>query len=179
MPRRASSLPSFLADAAVCSAAPPLKLFGIPARYANATYTAASKAKCLDQVETELLGFQSLLASKPNFAGYLANPTISRQAKVDAIGKMFEGPKTSSVVKNLMTTIAANGRFADASKVTDAYVELMKAKRGELDAVVTTASALSAAQLKSVTATLKKQAGGKAVSITTKVGLRLVASLWH
>lgn len=44
------------------AAAPPVKLFGIPARYANATYTAASKQGVLDQVETELLGFKSVNA---------------------------------------------------------------------------------------------------------------------
>lgn len=40
--------------------APPLKLFGIPARYANATYTAASKQGVLEKVETELLGFKQV-----------------------------------------------------------------------------------------------------------------------
>lgn len=38
--------------------APPLKLFGIPARYANATYTAASKAGELDIVQRDLDAFQ-------------------------------------------------------------------------------------------------------------------------
>ena len=40
--------------------APPLKLFGIPGRYANATYIAASKQGTLDQVETELLSFKEV-----------------------------------------------------------------------------------------------------------------------
>ena len=37
---------------------PPLKLYGIPARYANATYTAASKAGQLDLVQRDLDAFQ-------------------------------------------------------------------------------------------------------------------------
>ena len=36
---------------------PPLKIFGIPARYANATYVAASKQSKLDVVEKDLLAF--------------------------------------------------------------------------------------------------------------------------
>ena len=40
---------------------PPVKLFGVHARYANATYTAASKAGNLAAVETELLGFKEVL----------------------------------------------------------------------------------------------------------------------
>ena len=39
---------------------PPVKLFGIPARYANAAYIAASKQGVLDKVETELLGFKQV-----------------------------------------------------------------------------------------------------------------------
>jgi hypothetical protein len=37
-----------------------VKLFGIPARYANATFTAASKQGVLDQVETELAAFKAV-----------------------------------------------------------------------------------------------------------------------
>lgn len=37
---------------------PPLKLYGIPARYANATYTAASKKGELDKVQRDLDAFK-------------------------------------------------------------------------------------------------------------------------
>lgn len=37
---------------------PPLKLYGIPARYANATYSAASKAGQLEVVQRDLDAFQ-------------------------------------------------------------------------------------------------------------------------
>jgi hypothetical protein len=43
-----------------CCVVPPVKLFGIPARYANATYTAASKQGVLEQVETELSAFKKV-----------------------------------------------------------------------------------------------------------------------
>ena len=40
------------------SNAPPIKLFGIHARYANAAYSAASAAKSLPLVESELLAIK-------------------------------------------------------------------------------------------------------------------------
>lgn len=52
-----------------------------------------------------------------------------------------------------------------------------QAKRGELDAVVTSATELSKAQMKKVTDVLKQQAGGKAVSITTKVDQSILGGL--
>ena len=51
------------------------------------------------------------------FAGFLANPTVGREAKVEAIEKMFDGPKTSPVTKNLMVTMASNNRIGEADKV--------------------------------------------------------------
>lgn len=44
---------------------PPLKLYGIPARYANATYSAASKAGQLEIVQRDLDAFQHV--RKPFF----------------------------------------------------------------------------------------------------------------
>jgi len=67
-----------------------------------------------------------VLETKPAFSEYLNNPTVSRDAKVGAIEKLFDGPKTSGVSKNLMVTMAANNRVGDAAKVADAYCELMK-----------------------------------------------------
>ena len=47
---------------------PPLKLYGIPARYANATYSAASKAGQLEVVQRDLDAFQHV--RKPFFSTY-------------------------------------------------------------------------------------------------------------
>jgi hypothetical protein len=45
-----AAAPAAAAKASDASHEPPVKLFGIPQRYANATYTAASKSKSLDKV---------------------------------------------------------------------------------------------------------------------------------
>jgi len=156
---------------------PPLKLFGIPARYANATFTAASKQGCLEQVESELLAFKGVVASKPEFREFLANPTVSRQLKVDAVEKLFDGPKTSMVSKNLFMAMAGNARMADCDKVADCFVDLMKAKRGELDAVVTTAEPLTEENVAFVTKLLKSKNDGKDMSITTAVDPTLIGGL--
>ena len=90
---------------------PPLKLFGIPARYANATFVAASKAGTLPKVETELLAFQALLEKNAKIKAYLTSPVTARDDKVATIDKLFGGPKAPTFVsKNLFTVMAANGR---------------------------------------------------------------------
>lgn len=46
---------------------PPLKLYGIPARYANATYSAASKAGELEIVQRDLDAFQNVRKETSTF----------------------------------------------------------------------------------------------------------------
>jgi len=130
-------------------------------------YAAASKQGLLAEVETELLGFKTVLGKNKAFGDFLGNPTVPRGDKVSSIEKIFEGDKTSMITQNLMSTMAANNRIAEADKVVDAYVTLMKAQRGEVDAVVTSAAPLTKAQTKKVTEALKTQLGD--VSISTVV----------
>ncbi len=49
--------------------------------------------------------------------------------------------------KNLFVTLAANARLEDASKVIESFLELMRAKRGEVNATVTTAEPLTPQQV--------------------------------
>ena len=58
---------------------PPVKLFGVHARYANATYTAASKAGNLAAVETELLGFKEV-GHRHILASFARNEDVSAAA---------------------------------------------------------------------------------------------------
>jgi F0F1-type ATP synthase delta subunit len=112
---------------------PKIKLFGIPARYANATYIAAAKAGKLDAVENDLIAFGAVIAQNSELAMYLANPTVTRAEKVALMETVFEGKdKTTDISRNLFTTMAANARLGEAKRVIHAYEELMKAHRGEV-----------------------------------------------
>jgi len=66
---------STAAKGAASKHAPPIKLHGIAGRYAEATFTAASKANLLDKVATELGGFKEVMKKSPNFAAFLSNPS--------------------------------------------------------------------------------------------------------
>lgn len=133
---------------------PPLQLHGIHARYANATYVAASKAKALEKVESELLGLYESSKKSPAFAQFLENPMISREDKT----KYVQGlDKVSDITRNLLITMAGNARLSELPKVATTYQQLMKAKRGEVDAKIISAEPLTAAQLKQVQTAMKSQ----------------------
>eukprot|EP00903_Cladosiphon_okamuranus_P006571 g6419.t1 len=167
------------ASKATASHEPPIKLYGVPARYANATYTAASKAGELEVVQKDLDAFQHVINTNANFKAYLTNPTVSRSAKVEMVDKAFDAKsKTSSVTKNLLLTMAGNARLGDTEKVIDAYTRMLKAKKGEIDAIVTTAEPLTPQQEKSLAAGLKAQVGAnETVVLKLEVNPALVGGL--
>ena len=135
---------------------PPLDLYGLNARYANAAYIAASKSSTLEKVESELLAIKATSESSPAFKSFLENPLISRADKTKQVEDMLKA-KTSEVTLNLMTTLAGNARLNNISGIADNYVQLMKAKRGEVEATIISAEALNKTQTEAVASAMKSQ----------------------
>ncbi len=77
-----SSLRSITTDSAH---RPPLDLYGLTARYANATYIAASKTSTLEKVEDELLAIRATSEKSAEFRSFLENPLISRDVKTKRV----------------------------------------------------------------------------------------------
>lgn len=88
----------------------PLKLFGLPARYASALYVAASKAKELATVEKELLSVVDLAKKEPKFAQFLHDPSASKADKHKGVSSFLESGKFSATTKNFFGACTAMGR---------------------------------------------------------------------
>ena len=155
---RAAGVRTFAAEA---SHQPVIQLHGLAARYANATYVAASKAGQLDQVESELLALQNTASKSAEFSAFLNNPLIPREAKAAEVTKLTGG-KFSPLTTNLLTTLAGNARLSELSKVASTFERLMQAKRGQVDAVLITAEKISDKEAKAIAdAVMKGRSGGK------------------
>jgi len=170
---RSTAVRSFADDAA--SHRPVLHLNGLAARYANATYVAASKAGILEKVEAELNGLAASATKSPKFAQFLENPLISRDAKTKAVESL---DKVSHTTRNLLTTLAGNARLSELPKVASTFEQLMKAKRGQVDAKIISAEPLDAAMLKTVQTAMQSQVPkGKSVIIEAVTDPSIVGGL--
>jgi F-type H+-transporting ATPase subunit O len=150
-------------------------MHGLQARYANATYMAASKAGKLDAVESDLTSLYNASKTSKQFATFLENPMISRDDKTAFVSSL---DKISDITKNLLVTMAGNARLNELPKVAATFTQLMKAKRGEVDAKIISAEALSPAQLKEVQAAVQTQVPkGKSVVIETVTDPSIVGGL--
>jgi F-type H+-transporting ATPase subunit O len=77
-----------------------------------------------------------------------------------------------------MLTLAGNARLAEAPKIADTYSQLMKAKRGEVEATITSADPLTKAQVNAIEAAMKNQVGaGKSVVLSAQVDPSILGGL--
>lgn len=167
----------FLSEAA-SKHTPPKKVHGIPGRYAGATYIAASKINQLDQVEAELKAFKTTILKQPNLASFLENPSVSRGQKQKQIDSMLDEKKFSHISRNLLMTMAANGRIKEAPKVISAFEEIMQAARGTVEVTIISAETLKEKELATITKGIMSMvAKGKTVNIANKVDGNILGGL--
>jgi F-type H+-transporting ATPase subunit O len=77
-----------------------------------------------------------------------------------------------------MMTLAGNARLSEAPKIADTYSKLMKAKRGEIEATITSADPLTKAQISAIEAAMKTQVGAnKSVILSTLVDPTILGGL--
>jgi F-type H+-transporting ATPase subunit O len=157
---------------------PVLSLHGLAARYANATYVAASKSNMLDKVEGELSGLMIAAMESPAFKGFLENPLIPRDEKSAQIEKLLKEKKVSTITINLCTTLAGNARLSELPKVATTFGQLMKAKRGQVDATIISADPLSKKETDQIAAAIKATSkGAKEVLISSKVDPEIIGGI--
>jgi len=157
---------------------PPVDLYGIEARYANATYTAASKKHCLDVVESELNGLAQAAEDSKQFSDFLQNPLIGREEKASTIGTLLKEKNMSEIVINLCTTLAENARMEELPAVAATYGKLMKAKRGEIDATIISAEPLSKKETTDIQAAIKGMSKGASnVIISSKIDPSIIGGI--
>merc|ERR1712212_472273 len=157
---------------------PPIQLYSLEGRYASALYSAAHKQKALPQVEKDLLAFDAIMKKDKPLRELLLNPVLSKSLKKDAISSILTKSKASPLSINVLCAMAENGRLGMTHSVVSSFSSIMGAVRGEVECEVTTAKALSAAELKdvqsSLSAFLKK---GESLKLSTKVDPSIIGGM--
>lgn len=146
---------------------PPIAMFGIAGRYANALYSAAAKKGALLEVEQDLKLVKETVATSTVLRSFASDPSIPRAAKMAGVAKLMESAKASETTKNVMLSMAEGGRMGELTKVIDMYSELMAAAKGELTAVITSPSELKPAEIDEIKAKISKMMGGGTVTKTS------------
>jgi F-type H+-transporting ATPase subunit delta len=144
--------------------------------YAAALFDIAQSEGSVDAVEAGLLDLQKLSDESADFRRFLRSPVISAEIKAGAADAILAKVNANPTVAKFVKVVARNGRLFALPAVIKAFRVLAATQRGEINADVTSAAPLSAAQLASLADTLKKRLG-KTVTLTEHVDASLIGGL--
>lgn len=149
---------------------------GIAERYATALYDMADEAKQLDAVADDLRGLKSLLEDSNDLRRLVRSPLIDRQVQTAAMMAVLEKAGVGDLTRRFVGVVGQNRRLFAMSAMIDAFLAVLARRRGEETAYVSSAAALSDAQLDRLAETLRKAVGSK-VRVETAVDPALIGGL--
>ncbi len=144
--------------------------------YAAALFDLAKSEGSLDAVEKSLADVTRLSSESEDFRRFLRSPVISTDVKSDAVDAILSKAGLQPAVTNFVKVVARNGRLFALPAIIKAFTDLAAKERGEVSADVTSAVALTPAQIASLADTLKQKIG-KTVTLTEHVDPSLIGGL--
>jgi F-type H+-transporting ATPase subunit delta len=143
-------------------------------RYAKGLLGIALESGSSDALLSELDGIAATLSGSAELRQFVVSPIVKNDMKRRVLGEVF--PKASPVVSGLFDLLTNRGRLGLISHIATAYQDLYNAHHGIVDAVVTSAYAMGAADLESLRQALEQKTG-KTVRVTTTVDASLLGGV--
>lgn len=148
----------------------------VPGRYASALFELASEQKALPVVEKDLLAVAAMLDESADFRRLVLSPVFSAEEQSRAVDAVLTKIGAHKLTANFFKLLAANRRLFAAGEMIKAFRSLAASARGEMQADVASATALSDAQLDQLRDTLKAKLG-KDIQINAKIDASLLGGL--
>lgn len=123
----------------------------------------AEDAKLVDKVEQDMADLAAMLDASPDLQALIDNPLISRERQRDGILALAEAAKFQQITGNFLGVLAENRRLPALPAIIRTFTETLRRRRGEVEARVETAYALSKAQTEALKAALAKAIGTQVV----------------
>ncbi len=135
----------------------------VSSRYVAALLDMAEDAKLVDKVEQDMADLAAMLDASPDLQALIDNPLISRERQRDGILALAEAAKFQQITGNFLGVLAENRRLPALPAIIRTFTETLRRRRGEVEARVETAYALSKAQTEALKAALAKAIGTQVV----------------
>ncbi len=145
-------------------------------RYALALFELASEQRSVTAVLSDLENLGTAISASGDLASLIRNPRLTREAAGTAMINLAALLKLSALTKKFLGVLSANRRLAALPEIVRAFASLAAAQRGEVIAEVTSAHALSPAQLTALSAKLKVREG-KEVKVKAVVDPAILGGL--
>ena len=151
-------------------------VLAVAQRYAGSLYELAAEAKSVAATEKDLGRFGALIEGSADLKRLISSPVFSSADQLAAVSGIAAKAKIGGLVGNFLKVVASNRRLFAVPAMITAFRQIAAEKRGEVTADVVSAHALSPAQEKELSATLKGVAG-KEVSLKVSVDPSLLGGM--
>lgn len=149
---------------------------GAAGRYAAALFDLAKESSKSADVEADLKKFQSMLDESDDLRRLVRSPVIAAEDQARAVGAILDKAGIGGLASNFIKLIARNRRLFAVSDMIKAFSALSARARGEISAEVTSAVALTDAQIAALKESLKASLG-KDVALDSRVDPALLGGL--
>ena len=149
---------------------------GMAGRYASAFFDLAKEASQIKEIEAGLTKFESLLDESEDLRRLVRSPVLSADDQGRAIDAILAKAGIGGLAANFFKLITKNRRLFAAADIIKGFRALAAKDRGEVTAEVTSATALTEAQVADLKSSLKASVG-KDVTLNTRVDPSLLGGL--
>jgi F-type H+-transporting ATPase subunit delta len=149
---------------------------GLAGRYANAAFELAQERGAVDALSADLGGLRKAIRETPDLARLVRSPTFDRESQARALKAVLEAMGAGVLAANLVLLVARKRRLHALDDIIAAYERLVARSRGEMEAQVTSARALSEDEIAALKAVLKSRLG-KEPRLHSKIDPSLLGGL--
>lgn len=149
---------------------------GLAGRYANAVFELAQEEKTLDAVERDFIALRGLIEQNPDLARLVQAPVFSRDDQARAMKAVLEKMDAAKLTTNFVLTVTSKRRLFALLDIIRSFERLLARLRGEVQATVISARALSDSETAELKAALKAKLG-RDPRLETKVDPSLLGGL--
>jgi F-type H+-transporting ATPase subunit delta len=145
-------------------------------RYARALYMIGVEENRLDALAREVKSLGDTVRVSGELASFLSNPVVPQAARRAVVTELLGRLTLSPVARNFALMLTDRRRGHLLPDVADALAALSDERAGKVQAQVTSATALTDAQVQKVRAALERLTG-KSVSVSHRVDPSLIGGM--
>jgi F-type H+-transporting ATPase subunit delta len=149
---------------------------GIAERYATAILELAQEEKSVETVERDLASLKDALSASTDLTRFVRSPVFSRADHAKGMTAVLAQINAAPLTTRFVLTLASKRRLFALAEIIRAFQLQLAKIRGEVDAQVTSARALSDNELRDLKATIRAKLG-REPRLDTKVDPSLLGGL--
>ena len=143
--------------------------------YAIALFETAYEDGTLDAVREDLTDIRKLLKKESDYIGFLMNPAISKEERLDSLSEAFEG-NVEDTLYSFMAVMAENNHMGEFFVAAKEFEKMYEDYKKISFAVITSAVKLTDEEKRKIVTRLRKVTG-KAISPIYKVDESIIGGV--